>query len=63
MQVEQDLVAIGLGQAIGRDDAHRHSGNLVFDKLVGAKAVPGYAGACRVSSVPLRRSASDCGGA
>ena len=41
VQIEQHLVAVGLGHAVGGDDANRNAGDLVFDELVGAELAPG----------------------
>ena len=62
MQVEEHLVTVGIRRALGCDNAHRNTGNLVFNQLIGTEASPFYTRTSGYASVPLRRSAKDCGG-
>ncbi len=40
MEIEQDLVAIGLGHVVRSDDTDRNAGDFVFDEMVGAELAP-----------------------
>ena len=53
VQVEQNLVFVGFGQTLGRDNADGNAGHRVFDKRVGAEAGPGDAGAGGIGVSPL----------